>query len=47
MDVLKSDRVDVVLLNEGPPTLACRVLRDGRLLLSKDEPARLDHWVRT
>jgi predicted nucleotidyltransferase len=41
------DRVDVVLLNDAPVALACRVLRDGRLLLCRDERARIDHWVRT
>ena len=33
--------VDVVLLGEAPPELAARVVREGRLLLSRDESARV------
>lgn len=44
---LGSDRVDVVVLNHAPPALGYRVLRDGRLLLSRDERARIEHRVRT
>lgn len=42
-----TDRVDVVVLDDAPPALAYRVLRDGQLLFSRDEPARIAHWVRT
>lgn len=42
-----TDRVDVVVLDDAPPALAYRVLRDGWLLFSRDEVARLAHWVRT
>lgn len=45
--VVGPDRVDVVLLNDAPVALAYRVLRDGRLLLCRDEAARVEHWVRT
>lgn len=38
---------DVVVLNEAPAALGYRVLRDGRLLLSRDDRARVAHWVRT
>lgn len=38
---------DVVVLNEAPAALGYRVLRDGHLLLSRDERARVAHWVRT
>jgi predicted nucleotidyltransferase len=41
------DRADVVLLNTAPVALAYRVLRDGRLLVCRDEEARVEHWVRT
>lgn len=41
------EHVDVVILNEAPVTLAYRVLRDGRLLLSRDERARIGHRART
>ncbi len=39
--------VDVVVLNTAPVALAYRVIRDGRLLLSRDERARVEHWART
>ena len=42
-----TDGVDVVVLNEAPVALAYRVLRDGRLLVSRDDRARIEHWVRT
>jgi predicted nucleotidyltransferase len=40
-----SDKVDVVLLNEAPVALAYRVLRDGRLILCRDERARARFFV--
>lgn len=40
-------RADVTVLNDAPPALAYRVLRDGELLLSRDDRARVRHWVRT
>ncbi|MGH2529165.1 MAG: type VII toxin-antitoxin system MntA family adenylyltransferase antitoxin [Actinomycetota bacterium] len=42
-----SDLVDVILLNEASIALAYRVLRDGRLILSRDERARIQHRVST
>lgn len=39
--------VGVVILNTAPPALGFRVLRDGVLLFSRDEPTRIEHWVRT
>jgi hypothetical protein len=44
---LGSDDVDVVVLNTAPVVLGYRVLRDGLLLLSRDDRARVEHWVRT
>ncbi len=41
------DDVDLVILNEAPVSLAYRVLREGRLLLSRDEVARVRHRART
>jgi predicted nucleotidyltransferase len=41
------DAVDLVVLNDAPVALAYRVLRDGILLISNDEPARVRHWTRT
>jgi hypothetical protein len=40
-DLLQTDDVDLVVLNEAPPLLAHRILRDGRLLFSADERSRL------
>lgn len=42
-----SDLVDVILLNEASIALAYRVLRDGRLIFSRDERARIQHRVST
>ena len=39
--------VQVVILNNAPPDLAHRVLRDGRVLLERDRSARLRFEVRT
>jgi predicted nucleotidyltransferase len=36
MAALKTSRVDVVLLNDAPPLLYHRVLRDGHRILSRD-----------
>lgn len=40
-------RVDVVVLNDAPVALAYRVIRDGRIMVSRDEDARSAFWVRT
>ena len=45
-DVLSTDDVDVVILNQAPPALAYAVLRDGILLFCRDEPARIAFQVR-
>jgi len=39
--------VDVVLLNEAPPLLAHRVLRDGKLVLERSASARVRFQVHT
>jgi hypothetical protein len=39
--------VDVVLLNEAPPLLAHRVLRDGKLVLERSAAARVRFQVHT
>lgn len=36
MHVLQSNRVDIVVLNEAPPLLYHRVLRDGARILTRD-----------
>jgi len=45
--IVGSERADVVLLNEAPVSLAYRVLRDGRLIVCRDEQARVRHFVET
>jgi hypothetical protein len=42
---IRSDEVDVVVLNTAPVSLAYRVLRDGVLLLSRNDVARIRHRV--
>ena len=39
--------VDLVVLNDAPPALGYRVLRDGIVLVCHDDRARVEHWVRT
>ncbi len=46
-DVVGLDAADVVVLNEAPVPLGYRVLRDGRLLFSRDDLARIHHYVQT
>ena len=41
-----SRRVDLVILNQAPPDLVHRVLRDGRLVLERDKAARMRFEVR-
>jgi predicted nucleotidyltransferase len=45
--VVGSERTDVVVLNDAPLALAYRIIRDGELLVSRDERARIRHWVAT
>lgn len=45
--VPEGGEADLLVLNEAPPLLAERVIRTGRLLFSRDEPARLRWTVRT
>jgi predicted nucleotidyltransferase len=39
--------VQLIVLNDAPPDLAYRVLRDGRIVLERDRVARLRFEVRT
>lgn len=45
-ELTRSDRVDVVILNEAPIVLAYGVLRDGKVVYSADERARRRHWAK-
>jgi predicted nucleotidyltransferase len=40
-DLFKTDNVDVVVLNDAPPLLAHRVVKEGRLLFCADHKGRL------
>lgn len=42
-----AEQSDLVLLNDAPPALAFRILRDGRLLLCRDKVAVHRFRVRT
>ena len=44
--LLKTDRVDLVILDEAPPLLRHRVIRDGRVL-KEDRPARVAFETQT
>jgi predicted nucleotidyltransferase len=41
-DLLKTDAVDVVVLNDAPPLLTHRILKEGLLLFCADERVRLE-----
>ncbi len=45
-DLFKTDAVDLVVLNDAPPLLTHRIVKDGRLLFSADEGTRLDFETR-
>ncbi len=47
MDVLQTDAVDALILNQAPPALAHAVLRDGILIFCRDEQTRIDFYLRT
>ncbi len=47
IDALETDKVDLVILNEAPPELACRVLREGKLLSCRDPLSLVRFRVRT
>ncbi len=40
-DLFKTDDIDLVVLNDAPPLLAHRILREGQLLFSADEKTRM------
>jgi hypothetical protein len=45
-DLFRTDNIDLVVLNEAPPLLAHRILRDGLLVFSADERVRFDFELR-
>lgn len=44
--IFKTEKVDLVILNEGPLLLSFRVVHDGLILYSKDEKERIDFEVK-
>lgn len=46
MDVFKRNDIDVVILNEAPPLLSHRILKEGSLIFSDDKKKRLEYEVR-
>lgn len=46
MGMVKTDKVDLVILNESPLFLCFRVIHDGLVVYSKDEKKRIDFEVR-
>ncbi len=46
ISLLRTDKVDLVVLNHAPPLLAHRVLRDGIVLHCKDESERIAFEVK-
>jgi len=46
MNILKTEKVDLVILNESPLFLCFRIIHDGVILYSKDEKKRVDFEVK-
>ena len=46
-EVVGEERADVVLLNDAPVSLAFRVVRDGEIILCRDDRARAEHKLLT
>lgn len=45
-DLYKTDQVDLVVLNDAPPLLAHRILKEGLLVFSDNEKIRLEYEVK-
>jgi predicted nucleotidyltransferase len=45
-DLLKTDNIDVAVLNDAPPLLAHRILKEGVLIFSDNDKVRLAYEVR-
>jgi predicted nucleotidyltransferase len=45
-DLFKTDKVDLVVLNEVPPLLAHRIVKEGVPLFCRDEKIRIEFEVR-
>lgn len=47
MEVLDTNDVDVLILNQAPPALGYAVLRDGILIFGRDEQTRIEFYLQT
>jgi len=45
-DLYKTDQVDLVVLNDAPPLLAHRILKEGLRIFSDNEKMRLEYEVK-
>lgn len=45
-DMFKTDEIDLVVLNDAPPLLAHRIIKDGTLLFCGDDRLRVEHEVK-
>lgn len=45
-DLYKTDEVDLVVLNDAPPLLAHRILKDALVIFSDDDKVRLEYEVK-
>jgi len=46
MDLFKTNEIDLVVLNDAPPLLAHRILKEGILIFSDNEKRRLEFEVK-
>jgi predicted nucleotidyltransferase len=47
MDLFKTNEIDLVVLNDAPPLLAHRILKEGLVVFSDNEKVRLEYEVKT
>ena len=45
-ELYKTDEVDLIMLNDAPPLLAHRILKEGVLVFSDDEKSRIEYEVK-
>jgi len=46
MDLFKTNELDLIVLNDAPPLLAHRILKEGSLIFSDSEDVRLEYEVK-
>lgn len=47
MKTLRTNQIDLVILNDAPPFLTFQVVRYGKLLINRSEAKRIDFHVKT